>query len=467
MKSVLRVLYIEDNESDAELVTRHLAKGGYDVYLERVEYSETLIEAIEKKQWDIVFSDYQLPSLNAPEAYKIFKSFNLNIPFILISGAIGEEAAVRMIKLGVNDYVMKNNMALLPEVVKRELEEALLRKNSQEDSQELKKVALGELSGNYFKSNLEYLLESNGIKQSQLARDTGISKQTISDWLNRDTLVNIQQAFKLTRYFNITIENLIVTNLKSLNEIKNPSHIVSEITAPLQVLSYDLQLMTANKSFCDLVGFSEYELNSRIYTDIIHPDDVLNIIISFKKIVTEGINTFTTNLRCFTTQGSFRWLNSVVVNSPSERKIYIFSTPLEIQPNENLFKESIVLEKIISHEFERIQSTTFFKKLSPINEIDPKLTIQTDRAVLRCLIRSLYLQIASMDFETKDKFEVLLRSRVEDEKVIVSATINCIIHPKILDINRVKKVANAIGLDIAESYAGNLYSFYLSFPKNK
>lgn len=464
MKPTLRVLFIEDNESDAELAVRHLSKGGFDVILERVEFSEALIEAIEKKQWDIVFSDYQLPSLNAPEAFKIFKSFNLSIPFILISGAIGEEAAVRMIKLGVNDYVMKSNMALLPEVVKRELEESLIRKNAQEESLESKKVALGELSGNYFKSNLEFLLDSKGIKQSQLARDTGISKQTISDWLNRDSLINIQQAFKLTRYFNITVEDLIVTNLKLLKKFANESTAANEITAPFQVLSYDLQVMNANKSFCDLLGFSEYEINSRIYTDLIHPDDVLNIIISFKKIVTEGIGTFTYNLRCFTSHGSFRWLNCVIVNSPTERKIYIFSNPLEIQPNEKLIKEPIQLEKIVSIEFERIQSTTFFKKLNAINEIDPKLFIQTDRAVLRCLIRSLYLQVASMEFELNDKYDVLLRSRIENERVILSATINCKIHPKILDINRVKKVASIVGIDISDNYAGNLYSFYMSFP---
>lgn len=466
MKSTLKVLFIEDNPSDADLAVRHLTKSGYSIKLERVETSETLIEAIEKKQWDIVFSDYQLPSLNAPEAFKIFKSFNLNIPFILISGAIGEEAAVKMIKAGVNDYVMKSNLAHLSEVVKHELEEAEARKEALEDPQAQKTTTVGELSGNYFKSNLEFLLEDKGIKQSQLARDTGISKQTISDWLNKDSLINIQQAFKLTRYFKITVENLFMTNLKSANlENSDEASFVNMIPTPFHVVSYDLTKMHANKGFCDLLGFSEYEMNSRIYSDLIHSDDVANMSVSFKKLVALNIITFTHNLRMITTKGTFRWINNVFINSPSEEKLYIFSSPIDVQPNDKLLIESVQLEKIATREFEKIEATTIWKKLTLVNEIDPKITVQTDRDILRCLLRSLYHQLQAIEFESKDKSEVLIRTRVEDDRVILSTTVNCKIHPTILDISRVKKVASIVGIEISENYAGNLYSFYMAFPK--
>jgi CheY-like chemotaxis protein len=466
MKSTLKVLFIEDNPSDADLAVRHLTKSGYSIKLERVETSETLIEAIEKKQWDIVFSDYQLPSLNAPEAFKIFKSFNLNIPFILISGAIGEEAAVKMIKAGVNDYVMKSNLAQLPVVVKHELEEAEARKEALEESQAQKTVTVGELSGNYFKTNLEFLLEDKGIKQSQLARDTGISKQTISDWLNKDSLINIQQAFKLTRYFKITVENLFMTNLKSVN-LENSDEVtfVNMIPTPFHVLSYDLTKMHANKGFCDLLGFSEYEMNSRIYSDLIHSDDVANMSVSFKKLISTNIITFTHNLRMITTKGTFRWINNIFINSPSEEKLYVFSSPIDVQPNDKLLIENIQLEKIATREFEKIEATTIWKKLTFVNEIDPKLLVQTDRDILRCLLRSLYHQLQAIEFESKDKFEVLIRTRVEDDRAILSTTVNCKIHPTILDISRVKKVASIVGIEISENYAGNLYSFYIAFPK--
>lgn len=128
MEKKLKLLLIEDNESDAALTIRALQKAGINIQHERVEKPEELKNALQTKQWDFVISDYQLPDFNAPIAFDIFKSFKIDIPFIVLSGSIGEEAAVAIMKKGVHDYVLKQNMTKLPVVVQRELSDATSRR---------------------------------------------------------------------------------------------------------------------------------------------------------------------------------------------------------------------------------------------------------------------------------------------------------------------------------------------------
>jgi signal transduction histidine kinase len=128
LKEELNILLIEDNESDAALCLRHLQKSGLKVKLERVETAKELKNALETKNWDLIISDYQLPTLNAPMAIQIYKSYKMDIPFIVLSGEIGEEEAVALIKKGAHDYITKQNISKLPLVVKRELADFSSRK---------------------------------------------------------------------------------------------------------------------------------------------------------------------------------------------------------------------------------------------------------------------------------------------------------------------------------------------------
>lgn len=129
LKKELQILLVEDNENDAFLCVRHLEKSGHNVLYDRVETSEEIIDALKNKKYDLILADYQLPSLNAQLAFKIYESFLIDIPFIVISGAIGEEAAITMIKMGAHDYVLKNNLDKLSLVVERELKNAQRRRD--------------------------------------------------------------------------------------------------------------------------------------------------------------------------------------------------------------------------------------------------------------------------------------------------------------------------------------------------
>jgi DNA-binding NtrC family response regulator len=124
MNKLLRVLLVEDSEPDALLLLRHLHRGGYEIASRRVDTASALNEALDGAEWDIVISDYQIPGFGGALALELFKSRGLDIPFIIVSGVIGEETAVGMMKAGAHDYLLKQNLARLVPAIERELREA-------------------------------------------------------------------------------------------------------------------------------------------------------------------------------------------------------------------------------------------------------------------------------------------------------------------------------------------------------
>jgi PAS domain S-box-containing protein len=127
VSKAIRILIVEDSDDDARLAVRMLSQGGFEPTYRRVQDAETLIAAIGHERWDAVLSDFRLPSFSGVQALKVFRSFGLDIPFIFVSGTIGEETAVEAMKAGASDYVMKQNLARLVPALERELEQATIR----------------------------------------------------------------------------------------------------------------------------------------------------------------------------------------------------------------------------------------------------------------------------------------------------------------------------------------------------
>ena len=119
----LRLLLVEDNPDDAELVMRTLRKGGYSLDSLRVDNEKDLREALENSSWDIVLSDYSIPGFSGLAALEVLKEMSLDIPFIIISGTIGEDVAVEAMRRGAHDYLMKDNLTRLVPAIQRELHE--------------------------------------------------------------------------------------------------------------------------------------------------------------------------------------------------------------------------------------------------------------------------------------------------------------------------------------------------------
>jgi two-component system cell cycle sensor histidine kinase/response regulator CckA len=128
MSEILRVLQVEDAESDAALIIRLLEKFGYVVHSERVEDAGQMRQALARQDWDVVVADYQLPQFNAAEALRILRECTVDIPFIVVSGTIGEDRAVEMMRAGAQDYVLKDRIARLAPAVQRETREARSRR---------------------------------------------------------------------------------------------------------------------------------------------------------------------------------------------------------------------------------------------------------------------------------------------------------------------------------------------------
>ncbi len=126
-KKQLRLLMIEDSEKDVALVVEELREAGYDPVWQRVETDDALRAALHKDHWNIIISDYNMPHFDPFTALKAVKELVPDTPFIIVSGVIGEDTAVKAMKAGAHDYIMKHNLRRLAPAVERELEEAKIR----------------------------------------------------------------------------------------------------------------------------------------------------------------------------------------------------------------------------------------------------------------------------------------------------------------------------------------------------
>lgn len=124
MSKALKVLIVDDSEDDTILLVRELRHGDYDPQYLRVERPEAMKNALEKSAWDLVLSDFTMPHFNGMAALSVLQETGLDIPFIIVSGSIGEDVAVACMKAGASDYIMKNNLHRLVPAVARELAEA-------------------------------------------------------------------------------------------------------------------------------------------------------------------------------------------------------------------------------------------------------------------------------------------------------------------------------------------------------
>jgi two-component system cell cycle sensor histidine kinase/response regulator CckA len=150
MRISIRLLIVEDSEDDAALLLLILREGGYEVHSERVDSASGLAQALNKK-WDIIISDHSMPNFSGTEALKMVRALDAEVPFIFVSGTIGEDAATDAMRVGAQDYVMKANLKRLVPAVQRELREADDRRERKRLEQHVHQLqrfeAIGRLAG--------------------------------------------------------------------------------------------------------------------------------------------------------------------------------------------------------------------------------------------------------------------------------------------------------------------------------
>jgi FixJ family two-component response regulator len=136
----LRVLHIEDSEDDALLMLRELRGCGYDPYVRRVQSRDEMETALREGTWDLVISDYIMPLFSGLDALKLLKESGIDLPFIIVSGKIGEDVAVDAMRAGAHDYILKGNLARLCPAIARELRDAETRRERRLGVEALKKA---------------------------------------------------------------------------------------------------------------------------------------------------------------------------------------------------------------------------------------------------------------------------------------------------------------------------------------
>jgi two-component system cell cycle sensor histidine kinase/response regulator CckA len=147
----IRLLIAEDSEDDCDLLVRELRRGGYDVKFERVDTAVALQSACDSQEWDLIISDFSMPQFSGVDALALVRKKRADVPFIFVSGTMGEETAVDAMRNGAQDYLMKSNLKRLVPAVQRELrdsEERRERKQLELHVQQLQKFeAIGRLAG--------------------------------------------------------------------------------------------------------------------------------------------------------------------------------------------------------------------------------------------------------------------------------------------------------------------------------
>ena len=221
MSEPLCVLIVEDVASDAELVAWELKHQGFDLDWERVEDEESMRNALDRKPWDVVLCDFGLPRFDAAGALQVLREIQQDTPFIVVSGTIGEEAAVEAMRAGAHDYVMKGRLARLGAVIRRELEAAAARRERRLAEEQLavaqRLESIGRLAGGVahdFNNLLTVINSYTDFAREGMSEDDPVSRDLL------EVREAGERAAALTRQLlAFSRRELIKPTLLDLNEL--------------------------------------------------------------------------------------------------------------------------------------------------------------------------------------------------------------------------------------------------------
>lgn len=205
MNKLLKLLLIEDSDDDAKLLLHEIQRAGYKVEFERVETAETMKSALTRQTWDLVICDYSLPKFDAPRALSILQSEGIDLPFIIVSGTIGEESAVEALIAGAHDFIIKGSPARLVPAIQRELKDAQTRRKQREADEALREsnarfsslfentpVSIWEEDFSQVKLHLDSLMEN--AETMDLAGYINEHPQVVEECLGLVRIIDVNQA---------------------------------------------------------------------------------------------------------------------------------------------------------------------------------------------------------------------------------------------------------------------------------
>ncbi|MEI6883128.1 MAG: response regulator [Bacteroidota bacterium] len=278
----IRLLLVEDDETDALLVIRQLKKDGFEVEHVRVKTRPDMEAELDKGGWDIVISDYAMPGFSGQEALKLFKSRNLDIPFILVSGTVGEDLAVSIMKGGANDYMMKSALNRLGPAVNRELEEMQVRIDKKQAQKEL---IIAKLAAE----------ESSRVKSSLLANMSHEFRTPMNGILGFTEMLSSMISDESQKMMTKHILTSALRLMRTLNSIVTFAQLDSGYSVKLVHVNLSVLLENAVESIREMALQKHLSLNSAIEQGVFIKSDehllhisILNILDNAVKFTREG-----------------------------------------------------------------------------------------------------------------------------------------------------------------------------------
>jgi two-component system, sensor histidine kinase and response regulator len=221
----LRILLVEDSENDAKLVLRALRRRYPDVHSERVEDAASMRAALARAAWDVIVSDWSLPTFSGLEALALAREMARDVPFIFVSGTVGEELAVEVMRAGASDYVLKDKLGRLPLTVEREVREGRVR---------------AELSRQRRHAEDE-------ARQGRLELESRVVERTLELGLVNEALRHAKDAAEAAN----RAKSAFLANMS--HEIRTP---MNAILGYAQLLQRDAKLDGDQRRFVDIIGKS-------------------------------------------------------------------------------------------------------------------------------------------------------------------------------------------------------------------
>ncbi len=262
MKNPLRALIVEDQEPDAILLVRELNRA-YELESVRVASAEEMSAALEKP-WDVIISDYLMPNFDGLDALRLLQKRNLDIPFIIVSGAIGEEIAVNAMKGGANDYVMKGNLPRLVPAIERELREAESRRLRRQGETAVAHLAaivessfdaiIGmSLDGTITSWNFGAEKSYGYLQNEAIGRTLSIIAPPISAGETSHLFEKVKRSERVERYETIRVkkDGTPIDVSLTISPIKNPSGEVIGVSAIERDITEEKRVQAERKRLID------------------------------------------------------------------------------------------------------------------------------------------------------------------------------------------------------------------------
>ncbi|MEJ7558167.1 MAG: hybrid sensor histidine kinase/response regulator [Pedobacter sp.] len=344
---MIKILIVEDNESDADLLCRELRKSGVIFLSEIVQTRKTFEQALENYKPDLILSDFSLPSFDAVTAFQIKQQNNPLTPFIIISGVIGEENAVELIKSGVTDYVSKANLFTLPTKIKRAIDDAQLRKEKLVIAEELKMLNFELLSLNQeletrVVTRTTALLESESRFRSMMETIPQIA------WTNT---VGGKVDYYNQRWYDYTGLDSVRTEMQGFKVVIHPDDLVLGLAGFISILrgkdggEFQIRIKRSDEIFrWHLIRLMPIKAQDHIQLWVGTATDIqeLRLLQQYKddfiSIASHEIKTPITSLK-----GSLQMLDRIKANAPSD-----LSFRLIAQASKSLDKVNVLIEDLLN-----------------------------------------------------------------------------------------------------------------------